>query len=237
MRGRRKEEGGGAMIGTTNNTPNEAFKLVVQGYYRTRSGSTYVRQAQLVTNIPGAITLGEISTECGGDWRLDERSEETFRQVQIGQQLVDGTDGFVAYATFRESSSGHGGETECLVPLLGEVPVLHYDAAYLGWAEAQEGEAYAFLQKVAEGSTKKVRRSLAFAAGWANAWAPHEQRCLAWRAALIGLGYSGELSRIVGSVRTATVKAALCLGWQPSVQPPKYWRGLPEGVYVIDLEE
>ena len=141
--------------------------------------------------------------------------------------------GFVAYATYRHSTGCQYVGGDYVVPLAGEVPVLEYGSAYARWAERMEAEAYQYLNRLA--TDKKVRRSLRFAAGVAHSLAPHDQRRKAWVGVLRALGVHGDVSRIIGSVRTATCKAALRLGWQSSVAKPEYWEGLPAGVVEISL--
>jgi hypothetical protein len=186
----------------------------------------------LVTNCPGVIKLGEASTERGGDRRLDESWETNYREVQIGELPAGG---FVAYATHRHSTGCQYVGGDHVVSLVGEVPTLEYGTAYAQWAEVMEAEAYQYLEFIADRLPKKVGHSLRFAAGVAHGLAPHVQRRRAWVSALRGLGVQGDVSRITISVRTATVKAALRLGWQPNVAKPKCWEGLPAGVVEISL--
>lgn len=209
-----------------------SLKVVVRSHSSDRYKTITSGPARLITNVPWAITLGEQSTENGGDRRRDESWETSYRNVQVGELPAGG---FVAYATYRHSTGCQYVGGDYIVPLAGEVPVLEYGSAYARWAEVMEEEAYAFLASKAEGCAKKVQHSLRFAAGMAHSLAPHDQRRLAWVSALRGLGVREDVSRIIGSVRTATCKAALRLGWKPSVAKPDYWEGLPSGVVEIPL--
>lgn len=211
---------------------DDGVKVVVRSHSSDRYKTITEGPGRLITNCPEAITLGEQSTEQGGDRRRDESWETNYRNVRIGELPMGG---FVAYATYRHSTGCQYVGGDYVVPLAGEVPVLEYGSAYARWAEAMEEEAYAFLASTAEGCAKKVQHSLRFAAGVAHGLAPHDQRRRAWVSALRGLGVSGDVSRIIGSVRTATCKAALRLGWEPSVAKPDYWGGLPCGVVEIPL--
>jgi hypothetical protein len=212
------------------------FQVLVRSWSSDRAKTIKVGPARLITNVPGAVSLGETTTENGGDRRLDERWETSYRTVRIGE-LPSG--GFVAYATKRSTSGSQFSGGDYVVALGGEAPFLDYGTAFARWASELEGEAYAFLSAKAERCTNKVQRSLRFGAGVAHSLAPHDQRRRAWVSALRGLGVGehGDVRRIVRSVRTATVKAALRLGWKPSVAPPKYWEGLPTGVVEVPLEE
>ena len=218
------------------------FKLVdansldipVRSHGRSGDTSAQMGQARLVTNVPGVISLGEATTKRGGSWRDDEYWETSYRRLQFQKELGEGE--FIAYAAnhWNSACDGHA-NGERISVLAGELPTLSYGTAYAQWAEAMEKEAYSFLASRASGCAKKVRHTLAFAAGAAHLCAPYDQRRKAWVAALRGLGVHEDVSRITGSVRTATVKAALRLGWQPSTPKPTYWMGYPEGVVEIAL--
>jgi hypothetical protein len=208
------------------------MKVVVRSHSSDRYKTITEGPGRLVTNVPEAITLGAMTTERGGDPRLDESWETSYRNVCIGE-VPEG--GFVAYAMYRHSTGCEYVGGNYTVPITGNVPVLEYGSAYARWAEAMEGEAYAFLVSRAEGCTKKVQQSLRFGAGVAHCFAPHDQRRRAWVSALRGLGVKGDVSGIIRSVRTATVKAAITLGWKPTVAKPAYWEGLPSGIVEIPL--
>ena len=208
-----------------------SVKVVVRSHSSDRYKTITEGPARLVTNVPSAIALGETATERGGDRRRDESWETSYRNVQLG----DVGDGFVAYAANRHSTGCQYSGGDYVVPLAGEVPVLDYGTAYARWAEAMEAEAYEYLDGYSRQADKKVRHSLAFAAGVAHSLARHDQRRKAWVSVLRALGVHGDVSRIIGSVRTATCKAALRLGWKPSVAKPEYWEGLPAGVVEISL--
>lgn len=186
---------------------------------------------RLITSAPNAIRLGEVIVERGGDRRCDESWETSWRQVRI----EEAHNGFVAYATDRSSTGCRYSGGQYIVPIIGQVPVLEYGTAYARWAETMDEEAYNFLDWLAEYANHATRRSLRFAAGRAHPYARHDQRREAWKAALRGLGVEGDVSRITGSVRTATVKAALRLDWEPSAPKPQYWQGLPKGIVEIAL--
>jgi hypothetical protein len=204
----------------------------VRSYYSDRCKTITSGSARLITNAPEVVILGETTTEHGGDHRRDVSWETSYRQVLLGNLP---TGGFVAYSTNRHSTGCQHSGGDYVVPLAGEVPVFDFGTAFAGWAEAMEEEAYAFLASKAEGCGKKVVHSLRFAAGVAHCFAPHDQRRKAWVSALRGLGVHGDLGRVIVSVRTATAKAALRLGWEPSVAKPDYWEGLPPGVVEIAL--
>jgi len=212
---------------------NDGVRVVVRSHSSDRYKTITEGPARLITNCPEAVSLGEFTTERGGDHRLDESWETNYREVRIGEVPAEG--GFVAYATYRHSTGCQYSGGDYVVSLAGEVPVLEYGSAYARWAEAMEEEAYAFLASKAEGCVKKVQHSLRFAAGVAHSLAPHDQRRRAWVSVLRGLGVREGVSRIIGSVRTATVKAALRLGWKPSVAKPEHWEGLPSGIVEIPL--
>lgn len=210
----------------------DGVRVVVRSRSSDRNKTITAGPARLITNCPEVVSLGEQSNENGGDRRRDESWETSYRNVRIGE-VPEG--GFVAYATFCRSTGCQYTRGGYVVALAGEVPVLEYGSAYARWAEAMNEEAYAFLTSKAEGYAKKVQHSLRFAAGVAQSFAPHDQRRRAWASALRGLGVSDDVSRIIGSVRTATCKAALRLGWQPSVAKPEFWEGLPSGIVEIPL--
>ena len=207
-----------------------SVKVVVRSHSSDRYKTITEGPGRLITNVPETVTIGEVTTERGGDRRLDESWETSYREVRIGEVPVGG---FVAYATYRHSTGCQYVGGDYVVPLAGEVPVLEYGSAYARWAERMEAEAYQYLDHLA--TDKKVRRSLRFAAGVAHSLAPHDQRRKAWVGVLRALGVHGDVSRIIGSVRTATCKAALRLGWQSSEAKPEYWEGLPTGVVEISL--
>lgn len=217
--------------GFVNKDDQGNLKVVVRSHSSDRYKSITEGPARLVTNVPSAIVLGETTTERGGDRRRDESWETSYRQVGLGEV----GDGFVAYAANRHSTGCQYVGGDYVVPLAGEVPVLEYGTAYARWAEAMEAEAYEYLERYSQPAGKKVSHSLAFAAGVAHDLAPHAQRRRAWVSVLRALGVREDVGRITGSVRTATVKAALRLGWQPSVAKPQYWEGLPAGVIEISL--
>ncbi len=215
----RKDESGNLQL-EVRSSSSDRYKSISEG------------PGRLITNVPEAVRLGEATTERESNSREDWRWETTWQNIQLGEV----GDGFVAYATLRSSTGCQVVDGRHIVVLAGEVPVLEYGTAYQQWAEQMEGEAYEHLAWCAQQADKKVRHSLDFAAGMAACgFAPHDQRRKAWVATLRGLGVEGDLSRIIGSVRTATVKAALALGWQPSLPKPRYWKGLPAGVVEIAL--
>lgn len=218
--------------GFAQKNENRTVKVEVRSYSSDRYKTITSGPARLITNVPEAVALGEQSTERGGNRRLDENWETSYREVRIGEVPAGG---FVAYATYRHSTGCKYAGGDYIVPLAGEVPVLEYGSAYARWAEAMEEEAYAFLASKVESCAKKVQNSFRFAAGKAHSFAPHDQRRRAWVSALRGLGVREDVSRIIGSVRTATCKAALRLGWKPSIAKPEHWEGLPSGIVEISL--
>jgi len=208
-----------------------SWRVMCRSYSHDRYKTITEGPARLVTTSPGAITLGEKYTEGGGDSRCDERWETIYRHVEIVSPMV-GMVGFVAYATNRHSTGCQYSGGDYVVPLVGEVPILDFGTSYACWAERMEIEAYDYLDHLA--TDKKVRRSLRFAVGMAHSFAQHEERRKAWISVLRTLGVR-DVSRIIGSIRTATCKAALRLGWKPSVARPTYWAGLPVGVVEVSL--
>ncbi|MFA7314647.1 MAG: hypothetical protein WC025_01800 [Candidatus Magasanikbacteria bacterium] len=207
-----------------------SIKLQVKSHSSDRYKDIFEGPARLITNVPRSIVLGEVSIESGGDPRWDSSWETSYRNVRVNKV----GSGFVAYATKRSSTGCQYSGGDYVVQLAGEeVPVLDYGSAYALWAEKTKTEAYKYLLSAA--ADKKVLHSLAFASGVAHSYAPHDQRRRAWVEVLCALGVHEDVSRIIGSVRTATCKAALRLGWQPSVSKPVFWKGLPAGVVEITL--
>lgn len=206
------------------------WKVQVRSDCTGRYNNITAGPARLVTNCPGAVALGEVTTERGGDRRRDESWETSFRTIRIGQ-VPEG--GFVAYATTRTSTGCKFSGGDYLVPLEGEVPVLQYGTAYAQWAEQMDEEAYRFLVRFVEGHGRDLH-TLRFATGRACSTAPHAHRRGAWKKFVLSV-WGPEGLRLLRSVRTATVKVALMLGWKPSIPQPERWEGLPEGVVEIAL--
>ena len=209
----------------------DRFRIVVRSWYQDRAKSIEQGPAVLVTDRPEAIVTGPACEERGRDDRQDTRWVECVREVRIGEIGA----GFVALRTTRRSSGCDYSGGELLLPLVGQPPELSFGGAYQAWCADVEPDARHFLVSLA--SSRRVRRMVEFAAGAAHAFAPHAQRRNAWRCALRALGARGHLDSVVRSVRTATTKSAIRLGWQPPVPQPTFWAGLPRGVVAVPLED
>lgn len=210
---------------------------------RLAGSSRYVR-ITILTNRPEAVVVGPMGPQKavpqGEIHRVHGSTHYRWEaKVQIAEELL-GDEGFVA--CLLHDTRDHCGTRymEGLEPLAGW-PVteeyLFFGSAYALWAEEKEREAYAFLEGLAAGKTRKTHHALEFAAGYGCGFQPHSQRRAAWEAVLRGLGFHGDVAPVVKSVRTATVKAALRLGWQPSEPAPAFWEGLPQGVVELTPAE
>ena len=210
-----------------------SFKLEVKSRSSDRYKTVTSGPGRIITNIPEKISLGDISTESGANHQLDESWVTTYRSIRLGEI----GSGFVAYTTNRHSTGCQYAGGEYVVTIAGEMPILEFGTAYADWAKVLEDEAYEYLCGISKQRNAKIRHSLAFAAGFAHRYAPHDLRRSAWRSVLrrLGIHHHRDLSKISYSVRTATAKAALRLGWKPSVAVPAYWNGYPNGVVEIAL--
>lgn len=219
------------------------FVISKTQYCNRRGGSSGSTCQSILTNRPEAVRVSAFGPEMQ-DYR-DARDASgsgpvyRFAEVEIDETVLRDGD-FVAIRKVRHNSDcrgNHYGET--ITHVAGrEVSKKDFDfgTAYAEWAEYYEREALNYLRALAADKPRRVKHSLEFAAlGGSSGMAPHAQRREAWRAALKGCGLKGEtVSRTAnGSVRTATVKAGLRLGWKPSVPAPKFWEGLPTGVTEV----
>lgn len=196
-------------------------------------------QPTILTNRPEAVQLGAFGPEMQESHQArDARgwySYRRFAEVGVDETLL-GEGDFVAISEYTHFEScgtyNHTRVKHVAGREVGETD-FSFGTAYAEWAEAHEHEALEHLREFAANKPRKVQHSLEFAAGAAHPCSPFEQRRKAWRAVLRAFGVRGDLSKVVASVRTATVKTALRLGWQPSVPAPKFWQGLPSGVVEL----
>lgn len=188
----------------------------------------------LLTNDPAAIELGALATKSEGNWRERQGYTETTQTVRVSNPEKPGLFLATVKAIDHSEARFSGAKLEVLI---GDCPYLSFGHAYAAWAEEMSDEAYAFLAGATRTASRRLKQSLRFATGMAHSYAPHAQRRQAWRYVLRSLGADPTtVERIVKSVRTATCKTALRLGWRPSLPVPAYWEGLPRGIVEIALQ-
>lgn len=198
-------------------------------HFRNGSGSG-TSIFHLVTNCPSAVIMGQIlpKEDCDG-----HRTEKQLFSIDYSK-LFDGA--FIAITEdFDEEWAGRKKGTKFFKCLVGNADetTLFFGSAYKTWAEQMKEEAVGYISRQ-PGFNKAMRCDLLFAAGLKHKYAGKAQRIPAWRSVLRRLNITGERQdRIVNSIWTVHVKAALSLGWKPSVKQPAFWEGLPDGVVAL----
>lgn len=196
----------------------------------------------VLTTRPEAVKLGQLGGKC--HHYLDEvhrvHGSVSYEQIfllEVDESRLLPNDFVAVLSHVRDQSGGKTAIKEFVEETLFGREVrdedLFFGSAYADWARRLEPEAYSFLEEKVSDHPTRLKRTLRFASGRAHDCAPHYHRLRAWKVVLRVLGASGDLSKIVRSARTATAKAALRLGWEPSEPQPEYWEEFPEGVVKL----